>query len=141
MIVKGAYMAGTFIYLRIEGDELDFQDLEKQLKTRPTWVHKKGERFEDKRFHETVVYEKDCWMYEMEAEEGMTIGVLLDRFLNVLEADCAALRDLSAYYDIKFYVSAYPDSRHYSIDFSEAQLQKISSYHIPLIYTTLYLGE
>ena len=139
-------MAGTFIYLRIEGDAIDFQELDKHLKLKPQLIQKKGEKFQIKRnkskqLNKAGVYKTDCWQYEMEAEEGMNMEALLDQFLDALEEDRPVLQCLSECYDIKLYISAYPESRHYSFDFSKEQLQRIGSYRIPLAFSALYLGE
>lgn len=43
-------MAGTFMYLRIEGETLDFQELNEQLKLKPQLIQRKGEKYQIKKY-------------------------------------------------------------------------------------------
>ncbi len=111
---------GAFLNLRITGDNLDFNFIDKITGLQSDVTFRKGQRINDK--HIKQVVETDIWQsgYEVPEEQSLDDAVL--HFLTPCHESrkiCEWPTDVC----VEFYVSVYPTERLTSVEFSKEVLK------------------
>lgn len=114
--------SGVFLYFRITGECLNFDEISSYFSMIPETILKKGE-MRITRLGE-VSYKEDCWMdgYELKEDDDLddSICTFIDRFKQ-FDKDHEVFKSAKVNLSLVFY----PDDRYLNIDFSPKAIKKI----------------
>ena len=131
-----------FVKLRITGQDLDLEQIKKELLHQPSFVYRKGDcytpKFGDKK---PVVYKEDCWILEGEKQDVETIDGMLYRFLTELEESKKYLKEISDNADVALWVSVYPNSEQSNIHIENNTLKLLADMGLVIDFDIMFLKE
>ena len=85
-----------FIKLRIAGQNLNLEEITQKLSQQPSFIYRKGDfytpKFGDK---QPIIYEEDCWIFEVEKQEDETFDDMLYAFLTRFIKSKEYIKELS----------------------------------------------
>lgn len=112
-------IANAFMYLEVEGDSIDFDELEKYFKGLDTFQAKKGEKYAINKKNPEIfkVREQDLWngSWERKQEEGQELDALISAFIDKYLYDKNYISSLHERYKVNMWLSVYPEDDQYRI--------------------------
>ena len=131
-----------FIKLRITGHNLKLEEISEKFARQPGLTYRKGDSYTSKYSdRKPVTYKEDCWMYEVEKSENMTLEAAIEKFVSEF-ADCADyLKELSEQNNITLWISAYPDEEQDNIHLSPKTLRHIADLGISIDFDIMFLKD
>ena len=134
-----AYISG-YIFLRISGENLDFNEISKMLNILPKISYKKGDKRILSNFEE-VVYTEDCWLIEYRIPKKTEILKAIQKFLGRFNNKRDYLRNISKKYMITLWISVYPDDIQINFNIPHNTIQIISEMGIDIDISITYLQD
>jgi len=113
----------SFCCLIVNNDNLDFAEIEKNIKLKPTDIYHKGEVKDSK--YDKSEHSEDGWVYEVSFEDDK-LGTTLDSFISDLLMFKEYIRQMSNKYHVRLWFDIYSDYAQINIALSPSVVQKIS---------------
>lgn len=131
----------AFVKLRITGQNLDFEQLNRELSHQPSFSYRKGDshtpKIGDK---QSVIYKEDCWIFEIEKHEDETIDNMLYGFLTEFKQSQEYLKSLSDN-DVTLWVSVYPDELQSDIHLENKTLKLLADMGLSVDFYVMFLND
>ncbi|MHB1453860.1 MAG: DUF4279 domain-containing protein [Saccharofermentanales bacterium] len=129
-----------YIYLRISGESLDFDEISKMLNILPKNAYKKGDR-KVLDNSEEITYKEDCWLAEYGISAKTEISLAINGFLSQFQKGHDYLRDISKRNEITLWISVYPNDIQANIHFPNHIVKMISDIGIDMDISMTYLED
>ena len=130
-----------FLYLRIAGHALDFDQIISDLHAYfPYKIMREGEEC-SKRFHPGKVHTEDIWLSEYTSGEEELIESALYDFISAYLPAKESIRELSALHDVSFVCSVYPDDNQCGIKLSKKVISAASDMQASIRIDAAFLKE
>ena len=131
-----------FIKLRIAGQNLNFEEITQKLSQQPSFIYRKGDcytpKFGDK---QPIIYEEDCWIFEVEKQEDETFDDMLYAFLIRFIKSKEYIKELSDNFDATLWVSVYPDGEQSNIHLEKKTLKILSDMGLVVDLDIMFLKD
>ena len=108
---------GAFLYLRISGDDLDFDEISRTTNEIPCNTYTKGDVIKNQFFANTIT--EDCWQSEYHVPKEQSLNEAILSFLQPYVMQESYIVNLSKKNRVTLYLSAYPESYQYCINLSK----------------------
>ncbi|HZH59189.1 MAG TPA: DUF4279 domain-containing protein [Metabacillus sp.] len=133
-ISTGSISSGSITFI-IRGNQLDFDDITKNLKVQPTDISNKGEILPGG----TEILE-DAWFYEVKMEKCEEPNNSFKRLLDVLTSSESFIRNLSKLNNLCIRCYIQTDFAQIYLDFSPEIIQRLANLDIRLEFSILSWG-
>ena len=131
-----------FVKLRITGQDLNLEQINKELSQQPSFTYRKGDtytpKFGDK---QPIIYKEDCWLFEVEKQEDETIDATVYRFLTKFVKSKEYLNKLSQKAELTLWVSAYPDNEQGNIHLENKTLKLLADFGLVVDFDIMFLKD
>ncbi len=129
----------NFCSLIINGDKLDFEDIEKNIKLNPTDIYHKG-GLKDKKYNNDV-YSEDGWVYEVTFGDNDKVDDILSGFVSDVLIFKDYISSICHKYHVRLWCDIYSDYAQINILLSPSVLQKISDLGIGIDFQVYSHGD
>jgi hypothetical protein len=130
---------GAYLYFKIIGENLNFDEINSTLNILPSNIYRKGDVFKN-RFVD-VVTQEDCWSANYEIPEIQSLEDAMLSFIQPYIIQQKYITNLSKKYDVKLWISLYPDNNQMNINLSKKIITALYDLKIELEITAAYLSE
>ena len=131
-----------FVKLRIAGQDLNFEQINKELSQKPSAIYCKGDsytpKFGDK---QPIIYNEDCWIFETEKQEGEMLDDMLYNFLTRFIKSKEYIKELSLNTDVSLWVSVYPDTEQSNIHLENKTIKLLSDMGLVIDFDIMFLKD
>ena len=130
---------GAFLYFRISGNDLDFNEINRLTNKIPCNTYAKGDVIKNN-FFETVITE-DCWMSEYQIHKDQSLNEAILSFLRPYVMNESYIVSLSNENKVALYLSVYPENYHYCVHLSKETIAMLYRLNLELEITLTNLSE
>jgi hypothetical protein len=138
-------IANVFMYLEIEGESIDFQELESSFKGLEIFQAKKGEKIIKSKRHPEIykIREHDFWngCWECKQKEGQELDELISAFIDKYLYDKNYILTLHDRYDVNMYLSVYPVENQYYMPMPKKIMSRLVDINMDIGFSVSHLQE
>ena len=131
-----------FVKLRVTGQDLNLEQINKELSQQPSFTYRKGDtytpKFGDK---QPIIYKEDCCVFDVEKQEDETIDATVYRFLTKFVKSKEYLNKLSQKAELTLWVSVYPDNEQSNIHLENKTLKLLADIGLVVDFDIMFLKD
>lgn len=132
---------GIFPKLRIAGEGVDFEGLEKAFDTGETHVCRNGGVFYNKYEKKDVIYGEDVFTFSKDYADGLTESAVLEDFISELLRRREVITEAAGKHRVSLCISLYPDDYYQSIGFPAGILERVSRLGVEMYVEVYFLKD
>jgi hypothetical protein len=130
---------GAYLYFRISGSNLNFEEITNSLNIMPCTIKKKGDIQKSK--YGEFICEEDSWLYDYEIPEEQSLEDAIIVFTQPFLLKKCYIEDLSKTKTITLWVSLYPEGNQMNVNLSKKIISILGELNIEIDITTAYLSD
>ncbi len=131
----------AYLYLIIEGQDLQFDEISEKLSCMPQFSYKRGETFYDRFERCDKTQDKDCLMFYVETNENEDFERCLEAFVEKVYVSKEVLNRISQKNDVIFKLSVYPEKVQCLIPLAAKTISRLAEMGASVVIDSMFLKE
>jgi len=131
----------NFISFRISGENIDFNQVNKNITISPKKIGKKGEIRCNKVTKETFAYSEDFWVVDIEIENDDETEAKIAEYVDLLFQSKSFIRQLASVHNVTLWITINQEKFQHSLLFPKTVLVKISEMGIEMGIVCMQWGR